>query len=216
MIAAGLLLVLAAGWLFDRPGLFAALYLLAVVVLQASSLIRFERWLRQRKVLKPPSLPGLWGDVVDNASRLYRRKTFHKRRVLMLLREFRRSLDVPPAAQRLRRPRRRVARLSAGLSQFVQVPRDKRLATRRILLARVRANLGPEQRVQQLIALRRPRRRSGQCCCTSSCRGTAPPAGTGGDGRPPAGRSRRRRACPLRRPGGRCGGCRSRRWSRAR
>jgi hypothetical protein len=86
IIVGGLLLAMVTGWIFGRPGLFAAIYLGCVALVQTRNLIRFERWLRLRSSTRPPSLSGLWGNVVDTANRLYRRKNFHKRRVLMLLR----------------------------------------------------------------------------------------------------------------------------------
>jgi two-component system phosphate regulon sensor histidine kinase PhoR len=98
IIVGGLLLATVTGWIFGRPGLFAAIYLGCVAFVQTRNLIRFERWLRLRSSTRPPSLSGLWGNTVDTANRLYRRKNFHKRRVLMLLREFRRLTSAMPDA----------------------------------------------------------------------------------------------------------------------
>jgi hypothetical protein len=52
LILGGLLLALAAGWIADRPALFAACYLGLVVAVQARNLIRFEHWLRLRAVTR--------------------------------------------------------------------------------------------------------------------------------------------------------------------
>jgi two-component system, OmpR family, phosphate regulon sensor histidine kinase PhoR len=41
-------------------------------------------------------MSGLWGEVLATTNRLYRRKVFHKRRVLVLLREFRRMTSAMP------------------------------------------------------------------------------------------------------------------------
>ena len=41
-------------------------------------------------------MAGLWGEVIAIVSRIYRRKVFHKRRVLVLLREFRRMTSAMP------------------------------------------------------------------------------------------------------------------------
>src|SRR5829696_6827363 len=89
-LGTGFLIVLFAGWIVGRTALFVACYLAVVVVIQTYQLIRFEAWLRQRNLLKPPNMGGLWGEAVATANRIHRRKMFHKRRVLMLLREFRR------------------------------------------------------------------------------------------------------------------------------
>jgi two-component system, OmpR family, phosphate regulon sensor histidine kinase PhoR len=108
LIAAGLLVATAAGRIADRPALFAAIYLGGVVCLQARNLIRFERWLRLRSSTQPPNMRGLWANVLDTATRLYRRKNFHKRRVLMLLREFRRMTSAMPDAAILLGPSREI------------------------------------------------------------------------------------------------------------
>ena len=51
-IFGGLLAALACGWITDRPGLCASLYLAAIVAWQARNLIRFEHWLRLRKIME--------------------------------------------------------------------------------------------------------------------------------------------------------------------
>jgi two-component system phosphate regulon sensor histidine kinase PhoR len=102
------LLVLFVGWIAGQAALFAAWFLAAVVALQAWQLIRFERWLRLRSVLKPPNMHGLWGEVVATAHRLHRRKDFHKRRVLILLREFRRMTAAMPDGAILLGPERQI------------------------------------------------------------------------------------------------------------
>jgi two-component system phosphate regulon sensor histidine kinase PhoR len=92
----GLLVALAAGWIAGYPSLLVAVYLAIVVAVQSWNLIRFERWLRLRSVVKPPNLRGLWGDAIERANRLYQRKRFHKRRALALLRELRRMTSAMP------------------------------------------------------------------------------------------------------------------------
>ena len=66
-IFGGLLAALACGWIINRPGSCASLYLAAIVAWQARNLIRFEHWLRLRSILKPPNMDGLWGDTVATA-----------------------------------------------------------------------------------------------------------------------------------------------------
>jgi two-component system phosphate regulon sensor histidine kinase PhoR len=96
LLAGGLAFALLVGAIFHRAAAFAAVYLAVALGWHVWSLVRFERWLRLRSVLEPPDLGGLWGDTVDVAYRLYQRKRFHKRRVLMLLRELRRMTSAMP------------------------------------------------------------------------------------------------------------------------
>ena len=107
-ILGGLLAALACGWIIDRPGLCASLYLAAIVGWQARNLIRFEHWLRLRSILKPPNMDGLWGNTVATANRLYQRKRFHKRRALTLLRELRRMTSAMPDGAILLGPTREI------------------------------------------------------------------------------------------------------------
>jgi two-component system phosphate regulon sensor histidine kinase PhoR len=69
-------------------GLYLAFYL--------RRLLRFDRWLRNRRGQEPPDYDGVWGDIVTIVSRLDRRKQFHKKRVVELLREFRRLTTAMP------------------------------------------------------------------------------------------------------------------------
>jgi two-component system, OmpR family, phosphate regulon sensor histidine kinase PhoR len=69
-----------------------ALYLLA----QFLYLLRMLRWLRSDQMALAPDLSGPWGDLVAMVARLYRRKQFHKQRLLRLLRELRRSTAAMP------------------------------------------------------------------------------------------------------------------------
>jgi two-component system phosphate regulon sensor histidine kinase PhoR len=66
------------------------------LALQLSNLYRLHRWLRHRSEEDPPDLGGVWGDVVALVGRIYRRKQFHKRRVVQLFREFRRLTAAMP------------------------------------------------------------------------------------------------------------------------
>ena len=108
LILGGLLVALAAGWIADRPALFAACYLGLVVAWQARNLIRFEHWLRLRAVTRAPDMNGLWGECVATANRLYQRKRFHKRRALTLLRELRRMTSAMPDGTILLGPTREI------------------------------------------------------------------------------------------------------------
>jgi len=95
-IVGSLVAAAAVGFLFDRTLLFLVVVLAAWLAYEVRSLVRFEHWLRRRSSEAPPDLHGLWGEAIATASRLYRRKVFHKRRVLLLLREFRRMTSAMP------------------------------------------------------------------------------------------------------------------------
>lgn len=95
-ISVAVLVAAAIGFLFGQPLLFVTLMLASLLVLQLRNLVRFEHWLRNRRSMSPPNMPGLWGEAVSTTNRIYRRKIFHKRRVMLLLREFRRMTAAMP------------------------------------------------------------------------------------------------------------------------
>ena len=95
-IAVALLFAAAIGFLSDRAAWFVAIALAVMLAMHVRNLVRFERWLRRRATEPPPNMSGLWGEVLAVTSRIYRRKVFHKRRVLTLLREFRRMTSAMP------------------------------------------------------------------------------------------------------------------------
>ena len=64
--------------------------------LQLLNLYRLDRWLRLRSQIVPPTIGGIWGDVIAQVVRLHRRKQFHKRRLAQLFRELRRSTAALP------------------------------------------------------------------------------------------------------------------------
>jgi len=78
------------GLVFGRVWLWVTAVLGVLLCLQLVNLFRLHRWLRHRSHEDPPDIGGIWGDVVSQIGRIYRRKQFHKRRVVQLLREFRR------------------------------------------------------------------------------------------------------------------------------
>jgi two-component system phosphate regulon sensor histidine kinase PhoR len=84
------------GWIAGHALAFVSLALAGLLAWQFWNLVRFEQWLRRRAVTAPPDLHGVWGEVLATTSRIYRRKVFHKRRVLVLLREFRRMTSAMP------------------------------------------------------------------------------------------------------------------------
>jgi two-component system, OmpR family, phosphate regulon sensor histidine kinase PhoR len=70
--------------------------LAAYLALNFVRLHRLERWLRRRRTEDPPDMTGVWGDIVALVTRIYRRKQFHKRRIVQLFREFRRMTTAMP------------------------------------------------------------------------------------------------------------------------
>jgi two-component system, OmpR family, phosphate regulon sensor histidine kinase PhoR len=95
-LVAALLAAALLGWAFGRPLLFVAIALAGALAYEVRNLVRFEHWLSHRTEVAPPNMQGLWGEVLATTNRLYRRKVFHKRRVLVLLREFRRMTSAMP------------------------------------------------------------------------------------------------------------------------
>jgi len=95
-LALALTIGLIVGFIFNAPlaGLAAVLglYLLSQFV----NLLRMLRWLRADQIALAPDLSGPWGDLVAVVARMYRRKQFHKQRLLRLLRELRRSTAAMP------------------------------------------------------------------------------------------------------------------------
>jgi two-component system phosphate regulon sensor histidine kinase PhoR len=63
---------------------------------QLVNLYRVDRWLRLRSRLDPPTIGGIWGDIIGQVVRLHRRKQFHKQRLVQLFRELRRSTAALP------------------------------------------------------------------------------------------------------------------------
>jgi two-component system phosphate regulon sensor histidine kinase PhoR len=123
ILLAGALLSLAVGWLFDHPALFLAVFLAAVLALQTRNLVRYERWLRQRATLAPPNMHGLWAEAVATANRLYQRKRFHKKRVLLLLREFRRMTTAMPDGAILLGPAREILWFNRNAGLWLELRR---------------------------------------------------------------------------------------------
>lgn len=95
-LAAALGLAVAGGLIFGRVDLWLVAVLSGYLLLQLANLYRLHRWLKHRSEEDPPDLGGVWGDVVALVGRIYRRKQFHKRRVVQLFREFRRLTAAMP------------------------------------------------------------------------------------------------------------------------
>ncbi|MBS0375220.1 MAG: phosphate regulon sensor histidine kinase PhoR [Proteobacteria bacterium] len=85
-----------AGFLLGHVQLTILVVLAGYLALVFTRLFRLERWLRRRRTESPPDLPNVWGDIVALIMRIYRRKQFHKRRIVQLFREFRRMTSAMP------------------------------------------------------------------------------------------------------------------------
>jgi len=84
------------GYFLGQISLTVSVALAAYLALTYVRLYRLERWLRKRRTEEPPDFHGVWGDVVALVMRIYRRKQFHKRRIVQLFREFRRMTTAMP------------------------------------------------------------------------------------------------------------------------
>jgi len=119
LLAAALLVGLIAG----RPLAFVAAALALMLARHCVSLLRFDRWLRTRATRPAPDLKGLWGEVVAIVDRLYRRKVYHKRRTLALLREFRRMTTAMPDGAILLGPSREILWFNRAASRWLDLKR---------------------------------------------------------------------------------------------
>jgi two-component system, OmpR family, phosphate regulon sensor histidine kinase PhoR len=88
-------------------------------------LIKFLAWLRNRRAKDPPDYEGVWGDVVAIVSRLDRRKQFHKRRVVELLREFRRLTSAMPDGAILLNWNNEIAWFNDRAGQWLKLKRKR-------------------------------------------------------------------------------------------
>jgi two-component system phosphate regulon sensor histidine kinase PhoR len=87
---------MALGAAFGRPAAMAAVALALILARELQQLRRLQRWLRTDRLGEAPDAGGVWSDVVGMIARLHRRKQYHKRRLLRLLRELRRSTAAIP------------------------------------------------------------------------------------------------------------------------
>lgn len=87
---------LAAGLIAGRPWIGLCTVLLLYAGWQLVNLLRLDHWLRHRSLMDPPVLTGVWDDVVTQVVRIYRRKRYHKQRLVSLLRELRDSTAALP------------------------------------------------------------------------------------------------------------------------
>jgi two-component system, OmpR family, phosphate regulon sensor histidine kinase PhoR len=95
-LAGIVLLGVALGLAFGPVWLWVTIALGAFLAWQLRNLFVVERWLRLRSQLDPPSIGGVWGNLVAEIARLHRRKQYHKQRLAQLFRELRRSTAALP------------------------------------------------------------------------------------------------------------------------
>jgi len=118
-----LLLATAVGFLAGRTFAVVALLLLVLLVMQLRNLVRMQAWLSSRATTRPPDMAGPWGEVIAVVSRIYRRKVFHKRRVLVLLREFRRMTSAMPDGAILLGPNREILWFNRTAGRWLDLKR---------------------------------------------------------------------------------------------
>lgn len=95
-LSVALAIGLVVGMIFREPWAGLAAVLGIYLISQWMHLMRLLRWLRADQMALAPDLAGPWGELVAMVARLYRRKQFHKQRLLRLLRELRRSTAAMP------------------------------------------------------------------------------------------------------------------------
>jgi len=120
-----LVVALLVGLLAGRPLAFVAAALALMLVRHCVNLLRFDRWLRTRANRAAPNFNGLWGEVVAIVDRLYRRKVYHKRRTLALLREFRRMTTAMPDGAILLGPNREILWFNRAASRWLDLKRKQ-------------------------------------------------------------------------------------------
>ncbi len=118
-----MLIATAVGFLAGNTFAVIAAALLVLLVMQARNLLRMDKWLAERATVRPPDMGGLWGEVIAVVSRIYRRKVFHKRRVLGLLREFRRMTSAMPDGAILLGPNREILWFNRTAARWLELKR---------------------------------------------------------------------------------------------
>lgn len=107
-LALAIIAAVVLGLIFGEISLWLTAVLGGMLAWQFANLYRLQRWLRHRSHEEPPDIGGVWGDVIAQIGRIYRRKQFHKRRVTQLFREFRRLSAALPDGVVLLSPGREI------------------------------------------------------------------------------------------------------------
>ncbi len=95
-VAVGLVAGMLLGLAFGHPTIGVGVVLSAMLVREYLVLRRVQRWLRSDLGADEPELDGEWGELIALIARLQRGKQYHKRRLMLLLRELRRSTAAIP------------------------------------------------------------------------------------------------------------------------
>jgi two-component system phosphate regulon sensor histidine kinase PhoR len=95
-VAAGVAAGMVVGLAFGHPAAGVGVVLSALLAREYFRLRRVLRWQRRDQGADSPELDGDWGELIALIARLQRRKQYHKRRLMRLLRELRRSTAAIP------------------------------------------------------------------------------------------------------------------------
>ena len=95
-IAGTLAIGMLVGLPFGHPAMGVAVVAILVLLRLLYLLRATQRWLRGINQAAAPEAGGAWGELVGLIARLQRRKQYHKRRLMRLLRELRRSTAAIP------------------------------------------------------------------------------------------------------------------------
>ncbi|MBP6514629.1 MAG: phosphate regulon sensor histidine kinase PhoR [Steroidobacteraceae bacterium] len=129
-VAALLAFAVMGGLIFGGMTWWLVGVLAIALVEQFVNLFRLQRWLRLRSSESPPDLSGVWGDVVALVGRVYRRKQYHKRRAVELVREFRRMTSALPDGLVILNPEREIVWFNGVASHLLGLRRKQDLGLR--------------------------------------------------------------------------------------
>ena len=93
-------------------------------------LVRFEQWLRGPRSRRPPDVPGIWGTIHAHVYRIRRRNRQRKKRLTLLLKEFRKSTEAMPDAGVVLNPTNEITWINAAAERllgFSKVDRGRRI-----------------------------------------------------------------------------------------
>lgn len=107
-----------------------AIALAVYLLIHLRRLVVILTWLRQRRSHEPPNYEGIWGDIIAIISRLDRRKQFHKRRVVELLREFRRLTSAMPDGAVLLNANHEIVWFNDRAGQWLKLKRKRDVGIR--------------------------------------------------------------------------------------
>lgn len=113
------------GLVVGQVGWALAIVLGLYASVQLWNLLRLEYWLRHRRIVEPPDISGPWGEVVAIVNRIYRRKQYHKSRVIGLLREFRRLTTVMPEGAILLGPDHEILWFNRRAAEWLNLRRKR-------------------------------------------------------------------------------------------